>query len=98
MTIAEAATELAVTPVAVRSAISRGRLRGEPIEGVPHTRVIARAEVERYKREREQRGWETRKSAGYVPSRAADYARAYRQRKAEQAAQQAQAPQPAEKE
>lgn len=83
VTIAEAAAILDVSEGAVRVAISRGTLRGEPIQGLPRVKVIARAEVDRYKRERAERGWDKRRERGteQSPSKAAQRVRAYRERK-----------------
>lgn len=83
LTISETATLLGVSQGAVRVAITRGTLRAEPIEGLPHVKLIARPEAERYMRERADRGWDKRRTGetDQEPSQAAQRSRAYRQRK-----------------
>ena len=77
VSLAQAARELGVVHSAIHMAIAAGRLQTEDIAG---RRVIAREEVDRYKVERADRGWDKRR-AGQPPSAAALRMRASRARR-----------------
>jgi excisionase family DNA binding protein len=49
LTVARAAEELGLSPVSVRRAVMRGALKVVPLDG--RTNLVARDEVERYRRE-----------------------------------------------
>jgi excisionase family DNA binding protein len=55
LTIKEAAAELGLTSWGVRTAIQEGRLEAVPLAETSRTKLITRAEVERYKREHKGR-------------------------------------------
>ena len=55
LTVTEAAKELGLTLWGVRTAIQEGRLAAVPLAETSRTKLISRAEVERYKREHKGR-------------------------------------------
>ena len=62
VTVARAAEELGVSPDTVRSAIMRGHITPERLDG--RTNLVPRTEIERYRRERlGQRGKRKKKPA-----------------------------------
>jgi len=90
-TTTEAAHELGVQPTSLRKVVANGTIAVRYVEELGRN-LIAADELERYRAERAgQKGWTTRKDPGYQPtnSRAA-YFRAYRQRKRQETAEQAQ--------
>ncbi len=80
-TVNEAAEVLGVQRTSIHSAIKRGVLVGE--KKGPRLMVISRDEVERYRREHQGgQGWDKRKAPDYTPSKMAQWAKSYRQRRA----------------
>ena len=62
LTVKRAAEELGLSPVSVRRAVMRGALKVVPLDG--RTNLVAREEVERYRREHlGQRGKRKKKPA-----------------------------------
>ena len=79
-TVQEAAEELGVTDSYVRRLIRGGEIAAEPI-GARGYQILP-GTVEEYERTRSGgQGWDKRKAADYTPSKAAQWARAYRARK-----------------
>lgn len=79
-TTSEAAAELGLSPATVRDAVRRGAIRAENIHG--RLNSISAAELARYRAEHKGgKGWDQRRSPTYTPSKGAEYARAYRERK-----------------
>lgn len=79
-TVGQAAAELGMAPGGVWSAIRRGALTAETIG--PRVTIIARDELERYRREHQGgQGWEKRKAPDYEPSKMAGWAKDYRARR-----------------
>lgn len=84
-TVAEAAAELGLTPASLRHAIMRGAIQVVAID--KRTNAITRAEIERYRKE--NLGRRFGRPPDYKPTtKAAEYARAYRERKKQRQEQQ----------
>ncbi len=82
-TTSEAAAELGLSPATVRDAVRRGAIKAEKVHG--RLNGISAAEIARYAHENQGgKGWDQRRSPTYTPSKGAEYARAYRERKKKQ--------------
>ncbi len=85
VSLAAAARELGVSAAAITMALSAKTLTAEEVAG---RRVIAREQLEQYKRDHAGRGWEARKAPNYAPSPAALRRREARARRKQQQQQQ----------
>lgn len=79
-TTSEAAHELGLSASAMRDAVRRGAIRVERIHG--RLNGIRPDELARYREEHQGgNGWDKRRDPAYQPSKGAQYARAYRERR-----------------